>query len=477
MKNVLVILDGQIAKQLIKRMVSLNSNLNQYDIVYTDDAILPDNTPSNFIFYKFDSTSYSKLSFLLNKELYQDALIVLNNKEDTLSTINNIRTKYKNLYFTIYDQWDLNIENENNIQYYRGHDILSNGLVEQLPNIPVFAQNIGTRQGEIMEIKIPFGSTYAYRYIGSIGQKDWKIVALYRNQELITIKPSLVLKPNDVIIIIGKPDVLIQVYNAISKSQTQFPMPFGKNIYMYLDMYIQSEDEILDALEDIKILHQRMKNKLLIVKITRPTTVDFLNKIKFSLANISNLVVDMDYHNQGIQNILKRDKVRFDIGLVVLTNSLLNYKEAIQNIVSLKLPIFKVGIENISSLKCTLMLLNDNKLYEQISPMLFDISDQLKITPKVFDLDPIGDQQRKGLISHLNNLAKIFTQNITIVKEKTNPIRRLNKEQNILQILPLKQEMFKKRTIKFFNTDSDLLSFDSNKYNQILIPVIESSTQ
>ncbi len=475
MKNVLVILDGQIAKQLIKRMVSLNNNLNQYDIVYTDDSILPKNIPSNFVFYKFDPTSYSKLAFLLNKELYQDALVVLNNKEDTIATIDNIRTKYKNLYFTVYDKWDITIKNENNIQYYRGNDILSNGLVEQLPNIPVFAQNIGLKQGEIMEIKIPFGSTYAYRYIGSIGQKDWKIVALYRNQKLITIKPSLVLKPNDVIITIGKPDVLIQVYNAISKSQTQFPMPFGKNIYMYIDMYIQNEKEILDAIEDIKILHQRIKNKLFVVKITRPTTVELLNKIKFILVNVSNLVIEMDYHNLGIQSILKTDKVRFDIGLVVLTNSLLNYKEAIQNIVSLKLPIFKVGKENISSLKSSLMLLNDNKLYEQISPMLFDISNQLKITPKVFDLDPIGDTQRDDLISHLNNLAKIFTQNITVVKEKTNPIRRLNKEQNILQILPLKQEMFKKRTIKFFSTDSDLLSFDSNKYNQILIPVIESS--
>ena len=50
MKKVLVILDGQISNQLIKRMVSLNNNLNQYDIVYTDDSILPENIPSNFIF-------------------------------------------------------------------------------------------------------------------------------------------------------------------------------------------------------------------------------------------------------------------------------------------------------------------------------------------------------------------------------------------------------------------------------------------
>ncbi|MEA3497865.1 MAG: potassium transporter TrkA [Campylobacterota bacterium] len=472
MKNVLVILDGQIAKHLVKRMIDLNNNLNQYDIVYTNDNVLPADVPSNFILYKFDPTSFSKLQFILNKELYQDALIVLNSKEDTLAVIHNIRIKYKNLNFTIYDQWDLEL-NDKNIQYYKGNDILSNGLVEQLPNIPVFAQNIGNRQGEIMEIKIPFGSTYAYRYVGSIGQKDWKIVALYRNQKLITIKPSLILLPNDVIITIGRPDVLIQVYNAISKSQTQFPMPFGRNIYLYIDMYIQKEDEILNAIEDTKILHKRMKNRFLIVKITRHTTVELLNKIKFALVDIDDLIIDMDYHNLGIQNILKRDKGKFDIGMIVLTNSLLSYKEAIKNIITLKLPIFKVGDENISSLKSSLVLLNDNNLYEQISPILFDISNQLKVTPKVFDLDPIGDTQRDDLIAHLNNLSKIFNQNITLVKEKLNPIRRLEKEQNILQILPLQDAMFKKRGFKFFRTNSDLLSYDMNRYNQILIPVIE----
>ncbi len=472
MKNVLIILDGKIAKHLLTRMIALNNNLNKYDIVYYDDSVLPNDIPSNFTFYKFDPTSYSKLSFILKKVLYQDALIVLNSKEDTQAVIKNIRTNYKTLNFTIFDQWDLKF-NDENINYYRGNDIISNGLVEQLPNIPVFAQNIGQRQGEIMEVKIPFGSNYAYRYIASIGQKDWKIVALYRHDKLVAIGPSLVLKPNDVIIIIGKPDILTQVYSAISKSSNQFPMPFGSNIYIYIDLYIQNETEVINAIEDAKILHKRMSNNKLIVKITRPTTIDILNKIDLILEGLHNVVIDMDYHNLGIQNILKEDKVKFDIGLVVLTLSLLNYKEAIKNIVLLKLPIFKVGSEQISSLKNALVLLNDKKLYEQISPILFDISSQLKIKPKVFDIDPIGDKNTDELISHLNNLSKIFNQNITIITEKSNPIKRIKKEQDILQILPLNEKMFQKRRFKFLNTNSDLLSFDIEKFNQILIPVIE----
>jgi len=471
MKNVLVILDGDIAKNLLKRMIDLNNNLNQYDIVYTDDKILEDNMPSNFTLYKFDPTSSSKLLFVLDKVLYQNALVVLSNKEDTLAVIENIRKKYKDLNFNVYDKWNIDL-NDKNIQYYRGRDVISNGLIELLPNIPVFAQNIGLKQGEIMEIKIPFGSTYAYRYIGSIGQKDWRIVALYRSQQLITVKASLIIKPNDIIVIIGKPKVLLQVYGAISKSSEQFPMPFGRNLYLYIDMYIQREQEIYDVINHAKILHKRLKNFKLIVKITRHSTVNVIDKIKSLLKGIKNLEINMDYHSMGMKKILKEDKNKFDMGMIILTKSLFNYQDIISTVIDLKIPIFKVGNENISSLKSSLILLNDNKLYEQISPILFDISSQLKITPKILDIDPIGDAKREDLVAHLNNLSKIFNQNIVVTSEKTNPIKRLSKEQNILQILPLKAEMFKKRNIKFFSTDSDLLSFDSHKFNQILIPVI-----
>lgn len=475
MKNVLVILDGPISKPLLKRMVDLNNNLNHYDIIYTDSSIVPKKIPSNFVLYQFDPTSYSKLSFVLNKVVYQDALVVLNSKADTEAVVQNIRKKHKNLNFTIFDQWGLKFDDEN-IKYYRGQDILTNGLVEQLPNIPVFAQNIGQRRGEIMEVKIPFGSTYAYRYVGSIAQKDWSIVALYRNEKLTEVKPSLVLKPNDVVILIGKPEVLVQVYSAISKSHTQFPLPFGNNIYVYIDMFIQSSQEILDAIEDAKILHKRMRNGKLIIKITRPTTVETIEQIKNVIGGVKNMIFEIDYKNLGIYKILKQDKIRYDIGLIVLTREILSYKEAIVDIVSLKLPILKIGKENISSLKNSLLLLNDNKIYEQLAPLLFDISHQLKIKPKVLDLDPVGDKDREDLIAHLNNLGKIFNENIILQQQKANPIKALYKEHNILQILPLKVQMFEKRRFQFFTTDSDLLSFDINIYNQLLIPVAEESS-
>ena len=73
--------------------------------------------------------------------------------------------------------------NDPMVRIYKGIEVLANGMVENLPNIPVLAQNIGLRQGEIMEIRIPFGSSYAYRYIGSIEQNSGKFWTLYRNQK------------------------------------------------------------------------------------------------------------------------------------------------------------------------------------------------------------------------------------------------------------------------------------------------------
>ena len=258
----------------------------------------------------------------------------------------------------------------------------------------------------------------------------------------------------------------------MSKTSAQFPMPFGQNLYLYIDMYVQSEKEIINVITDAKILHRRIKNTKLVVKITRHSNLSMINQISSLLEEVDNLIISNDYHSKGIKNILKEDKFKFDMGMIMLSQSLMSHRDIMNDVLTLKIPIFKTGSENISSLKSSLVLLNDNILYEQISPILFDISSQLKITPKIFDIDPIGDSKRDNLISHLDNLSKIFNQNIAVVSEKTNPIKRLSKEQNILQILPLKAEMFKKRKIKFLSTDSDLLSFDSNKFSQILIPVV-----
>ncbi len=474
MKKILIILDGIVAKKLLHRILDTNSGENYYDIIYMNDQILTDKKPSNFTFYKFDPTSPTKLAMVLDKDIHSEVLIALNSKDEMLSVIANIKQQKRTLQMNVLDYWGIELEDPY-VNIYRGIEVLANGMLERLPNYPVMAQNIGLKQGEIMEIRVPFGSSYAYRYIGSIEQREWRIFGLYRNQKMVNIKPSLILKPNDIILVIGKPEVLMQVYNAIGKTQGQFPMPFGHNIYLYVDLYLQKEEYVVKAVQEAKYLNQVLKNQKLIVRITRPTSVALMDKIHEELAGIENLRIVIDYQRLGFQKILREDRKKYDIGMIMLSYEVFEDKDALSSLVDMRIPILKLGRESINTSKETFVLVNDTQSYEQISPIIFDISSQLKTKTKIFDMDPMGDENKRELLDHFENLSKIFNQKVEIVTKDKNPIRELKKQENILQIMPLKKDMLKKRYFfEFFYTNSDLLSFDMKKYNQLLIPIVEN---
>ena len=472
MKKVLIIVDGHIAAGLLKRLVQQDTSHSVYDIVYVNDRIIPKKHSDNFTFYKFDATSYSKLDFVMKKVLHHEILVVLSNKIDTLSVVDNILKIRPGNHFRVYNAWNIEF-NSKHIRNFDAVGILSNALIEQLPNVPVVAQNVGLRQGEIMEVNIPFGSSYAYRYIGSISQKKWKIFALYRNGKLVNVKPTLILKPNDIILIIGDPKVLLQVYSSMSKSHGHFPLPFGRNVYSYIDMYIQDDEDIKNCIIKAIYLHERLNSNKLVIKIVRATTVESINKIKDKIKDIKMAQIEFDYTSYEQDNVLRLDKKRFDAGIVVLSRILLENKNISTQAQALKIAVFKATSSPLSKVKQTTVALNNNKEYEQISPTIFDITSQLKHSLNLINSDPIGDQNRDTLVEHFKNLSGIYNQNIKLNENNKNPISQIRKNQNTLQILPLKEEMFSKRYFEFLSTNSDLISYDFKYINQILIPIIE----
>ena len=474
MKKILIILDGIVAKKLLQRIVESNTGDNSYDVVYMNDVILPIHKPTNFTFYKFDPTSSSKLSIVLDKDIHSEVLMALNSKDEMLSTIKIIREYKKNLQITILDYWGISLKDPM-VHIYKGIDVLANGMVERLPNIPVLAQNIGLKQGEIMEIKIPFGSSYAYKSIATLEQKDWRIFGLYRNQKLVELKRSLVLKPNDIILVIGKPSVLMNIYNVIGKTQGQFPMPFGNNIYLYLDLYLEDELSVKHILRDTKFLNEKLKNSLLIVRVTRPTTPKIMTLVKNELRNFPTIVLHIDYANKGFEDLFKEDSRKYNIGLIAPSPSMFKDKKMLKKLDCIKLPMYKKGEENLKSSKNIGVVLNDYLSYEQIAPIVFDLASQLKLKAKVFNHDPIGQKDnQENLLNHFENIAKVFNEKVEIESGDKNPIRELRKQKNILQVLPLKDIMFKKRNFfKIIYTNSDLVAFDMYKFNQILIPISE----
>lgn len=464
MKKVLLILDGDVAKALLNRLIQANITHSEYDVVYINDNLIEGiEKSSNFIFYKFDPTSYSKISLILSKKNHEDCLVVFSNKFDTLEIVSNIKKIKPSLFINVYNMWNLEFDFEN-LNNFNAISELSNALFQKLPNIPVLAQNVGMKKGEIMEVKIPFGSPYAYRYIGSISQEKFKIVALYRNAKLVLIKPTIILKPNDIILLVGEPKVLLHIYNSITNIFGNFPLPFGKNIYLFLDLAKINELNVLNLVEKAKQLHLRLNSSKLIIKIINPSTVSLLNKIKQILKEVNELKIEI-FYDLGLDfNLIKEDVKRFEVGMIVIDKTYLKNKKLKKLLFSLNLPLFKSNsLLPFLHYKEISVVLNDIIAYEQISPIIFDIAMQLKFEINVIDSDPVGDKNRAVLIEYIKNLNQIFNIKTNISSNHNNPIKELFKFNNTIQILPIIKEIKQNSIFNLFSTNSDIISFKKNK--------------
>lgn len=152
-----------------------------------------------------------------------------------------MRSLDANLEIEIMDFWGLNI-NDVHTNLADARMTLSRRFMDFLPDIALTAYCVGLGVGEVMEVKIPAGSIFAYRHISSIQQKRWRIVLIYRNSKIYFVKPSFVLQPNDSILIVGDPAVLQSIFHNIRGKAGQFPLPFGSNIFTLIDMKKMSED-------------------------------------------------------------------------------------------------------------------------------------------------------------------------------------------------------------------------------------------
>ena len=89
------------------------------------------------------------------------------------------------------DLWELGgPEDDSHLTVLDARAVLTARLMDFLPDIPVVADNLGLGKGEIMEVKVPVGSSFMYRHISSITQKKWRIAMIYRGSNFMIAKPS-----------------------------------------------------------------------------------------------------------------------------------------------------------------------------------------------------------------------------------------------------------------------------------------------
>ena len=465
MKKILILADGNIGKHFVERVADTYTSENIYYVVSMNKLEIANAKPSQFKFYQFDPTSFYKLANLLKMEFIQ-VIIALKSSVDVEVSIKNIRMVKSQLRIVTLDRWGLEFDDANMV-VINTNELLSSRLLDYLPNVPVIAQNVGLGEGEIMEVLVPFGSSFVYRHIGALEQKNWKIVAIYRNQRLILPTPKRMIQPNDLLLLVGEPSVLKTVYRAIKRELGQFPAPYGNNLYLYIDMAIEDEKTLPKLIKRAKYIHNKLGDKLF-VRVVNGSDIEVLQKIKSHRSD--NIIIDIDYTTLDYRTIILNDIKKMNIGLVMISSALFSTAALRQCLYDSKVPVLKLSKKPFSKLKDSIIILTENRDLEKISTTVFDISAQLSFNLELFEFAQEKTDAKDRIVEHYENLALIFSKSIKIISEESNPIRFLKQKENFLYCLPFTEKILDLPLYSLFSTDSEKLYHRLGEYHQLFIP-------
>ncbi|MCF6340754.1 MAG: potassium transporter TrkA [Sulfurimonas sp.] len=466
MKKILIISDNVVGEHFIKRVIEASTGENIYYVVQLKPKKYEDANPSRFKFYEFDPTSFYKIANLLKMEFIQ-VVISMNKQLDVNYTIKNIRNIKKQLRIVILSKWQQDYE-DSNIITINANEILASRLLDYLPNMPVIAQNVGVGEGEIMEVSVPFGSSFVYKHISVIEQKDWRIVAIYRERKLLLPNRHRMIQPNDILILVGEPAVLKSVYRAINRELGQFPEPFGSNLYLYIDMNIVNLSKIDDFISRAIFIHKKLKHKL-IIRIINPGNISVIWKIKEYRSE--NIIIDIEYENYDLKKKFFKDLKNYHIGLIIVSKEMLKNYNMRKTLYEAHVPVFKIADKDYSSVKEASIILGENRDIEKISSTIFDISEQMNFNIELYNYMSEHQEAKEQVIEHFNNLTTIFSKSIKIIQENENPIKLLKQKGNFVQILPFTKKLTSRNIYTLLSTDTERLYHKLDDYHQIFIPV------
>lgn len=464
MRKILLILDGIVAKEFVSTLRSKNVENNYQIFVSPDETLLPPDSNEYVESYNFDPSSTRKLRSILDVQI-TDCYIIVNDDRDII--YDTIRSYSKTIQITMLGTIELK-EEDQMLTMVDESNVLSAKLFEKFPNVPRTAKYIGLGQGEIMQISVPSGSPYAYRAVGSIRQKRWKISAIYRNNSFILPTNSSVIYPNDSLLLVGDPKVLWDIYYRIKDEVGQFPTPFGLDVVLYFDL--SSRTSLESCINQSLWLFDKFKNKKLHLCFFNPTKFDDLQLIKGN-ENLDrdNITWNIEYHDTSLKHLLARDIANKNIGLIIIDNCLFDSHKNI--LFDYGCPILKLGNTPLDTLENSAVIIPSNiQEAEKISSVVFDFSTQIGAYIKLYDFD-IDSNYNQQAIDYYNKIAKIFEKNIeTITSNVLNPIIWLSNQEKTIQIIPLKKEEMKKSIFKSL-MNVEKLSVHLSNMPQLFIPI------
>lgn len=466
MRKVLLVLGGIVAKEFLTTLTAKHLDKNVYIFVSIDANLLPKNLLQESKAYNFDPSASSKLKEILTPEI-TDCYIILDDPNERVVVYETLRAFSKMLQITMLGEIPLT-QNDKQLTMLNEAHMLSSRLFEKFPNIPKTAKSIGLGEGEIMQVNVPFGSPYAYRSVGVIKQKKWKIVAIYRNNSLIMPKYSTTILPNDSLLLIGDPDTLWEIYHRIKEESGQFPTPFGRDVVLYFDL-LHSKD-LESCLEQTIWLFKHFKNKRLETCFLNPTSIAVIKHIEtHPLLNSGEISFRIAYQDTSLKAVIEKDRASKNIGLIVLENYCFErYRGYLLN---LGIPLLKFGTQRLETLKHSAVVLpKSTEEAEKISSAVFDFSTQLNLKILLYDFDP-NEENHEQALDYYKHIAKVFNKKLEIDNTSIqNPILWLNAQKQMIQILPLRKAGLKRNPL-FSMRDVENLSAYLIKIPQLFVPI------
>jgi len=462
--------DGSIAKHFIEWVGRKRVAENKYYVTYYKEGIAPEKMGKNISLIHADPTSFSKLSNIMNDVKYSNIFIIMENIVDAEYSLKNTRLIDNKVRVVLVNQWDDDKigRDEENVTILNSDELLAAHLYDNLPNVPVVAQNVGLGRGEIMEIHVPFGSAYAYRHVGSILQRKWKIAALYRDEKQIIPTNATMIRPNDTLLVLGKPIVLDGVYKTINKRMGLFPEPFGKDLYLLLDFRYDQENALLYIKESIYLL-EKLEEKSLYIRVLYPNNFALIDEIK--ALESEHVTLSICYDDNDIKTLIEYDIHQYDIGLVLNSIQTFEADELKATLYDLKKLVYLFGDNLLYNIKECVILMSENEKMESISSTAFDISESLSLKLTLGDFDPEGDfESKKMIIEHYETLTHIFNLEINIEQKVANPIREIANMKDILQIAPFEKQLNTDNFMKLISTKVQDFLLTTKRHPKLLVP-------
>jgi len=470
MKNVLILASGEIARHFVGWVGKSRIDTNQYYITCKKEKVENEKRDfDNINYLDIDPTSFMRVRDIMQNKNFVTIFIVMQDRKEAEYAYKNVRMITAKDLIVFVSSWSDIKFDDVNLNILNVNELIAFNLYEKLPDVPIIAKNIGLGKGEIMEMLIPFGSSFAYKHVGAIGHRKWKIVALYRKEKQLFVNNATMLQPNDRIIIIGNPLVLEEVYKKVSLRKAIFPEPFGKNLYLLIALK-QKREEILMQVNEAIFLSNQLENSKLYIRLVNVNDFEVISELRG--LQTDNIHVLVTYDDSKNYYDIDFDISKYEIGIFMLDRSTFFKSKWKEHFLKYQRPIYLFGEKSIYNIKEAVILMEEESVMESLSTSIFDFSESLNLEITLCDYNPDGDfQDSKQIEEHYESLSRLYNFKFKIERKRVNPIRELLQHDVVLHVTPFTKEVKQFSIFNIFSTKHDAYSMSIKKHPQLLIPI------